>query len=356
MSRYDRQICLPELGAAGQARLGEARVLVAGLGGLGSPVALYLAAAGVGTLGLADFDTVAAHNLHRQILHDGQTVGRTKLESALSRIGSLNPEIRLVAHADGVNAANAMALLADYDVVIDCADNFATRYLLNDAAVLARVPLVHGSVFQWEGQVTVFAPHLGGPCQRCLFPEPPAAGLVPGCGEAGVMGALCGVVGSAQAMEVIKLLTGVGRPLIGRVWRHDALTGESRVFRLARARECPVCGERATIREIEPARYAAMTCVTMTAAGEETDTLEGAICVVDVREPDETARGVMPGAKLIPLGELAARAEAEVPREGRVVIHCAKGGRSLKAVRQLRALGWGNVVSLRGGYDAWVSR
>jgi len=356
MNRYERQSRLPELGASGQSRLRAARVLVVGLGGLGSPVALYLAAAGVGTLGLADFDSVAEHNLQRQILHDTPAVGRPKLASAIARLAPLNPEVRLVSHHEGLTAANAAALFAGYDVALDCADNFATRYLANDAAALARVPLVHGSVFQWEGQVTVFAPHLGGPCYRCLHPEPPAAGLVPSCGEAGVIGALCGLVGTMQALEAIKLLTGVGEPLLGRLWQHDALAGTSRVLKFSRARACALCGSQPAITSLDPARYAAYACATPPSPApanddEETITADGAILLLDVREPSETALGTLPAARLLPLGQLAARAAAEVPRSGRVVVYCAKGGRSLRAVRQLRALGWTNVVSLRGGYD-----
>ncbi|MEY4490011.1 MAG: hypothetical protein RIQ79_2519 [Verrucomicrobiota bacterium] len=361
MNRYERQSCLPELGDAGQSRLRASRVLVIGLGGLGSPVALYLAAAGVGTLGLADFDSVAEHNLQRQILHDTPSVGGPKLASATARLTALNPEVRLIPHAEGITATNAAALLAGYDVVIDCADNFATRYLVNDAAVLAQVPLVHGSVFQWEGQVTVFAPHLGGPCYRCLHPEPPAAGLVPSCGEAGVMGALCGLVGTMQALEAIKLLAGVGEPLLGRLWQHDALAGTSRILKFSRANDCALCGSQPTITSLAPARYAACACATPpspapASADEETTTTDGAILLLDVREPSETALGVLPGARLLPLGELDARAAAEVPRSGRVVIYCAKGGRSLRAVRQLRASGWTNVVSLRAGYDGRAAR
>ncbi len=361
MNRYERQSCLPELGAAGQSRLRAARVLIIGLGGLGSPVALYLAAAGVGTLGLADFDSVAGHNLQRQILHDTPSVGAPKLASAMARLHALNPEIRLIPHPGGITAVNAAELVAGYDVVIDCTDNFATRYLANDAAVLARVPLVHGSVFQWEGQVTVFAPHLGGPCYRCLHPEPPAAGLVPSCGEAGVMGALCGLVGTMQAMEAIKLLAGIGEPLLGRLWQHDALSATSRVLTFSPDPACALCGASPSITSLDLARYDAYACACATppppapaTADEETTTTDGAAALIDVREPSETARGILSGAHRVPLGQLSACAAAVVPRLGRVVVYCAKGGRSLRAVRQLRALGWTNVFSLRGGYDGRV--
>ncbi len=356
MSRYSRQICLPELGPAGQARLAAGRVLIIGLGGLGSPVALYLAAAGVGTLGLADFDTVALHNLQRQILHDtpAATAATPKLASATARLSALNPEVHLIPHPEGLTPENAAALVAAYDVVVDCADNFATRYLAHDAAVLARVPLVHGSVYQWEGQVTVFAPHLGSPCYRCLHPEAPAPGLVPSCGEAGVIGALCGQVGTLQALETLKLLARIGEPLLGRLWQYDALAATTRTLRFAPDLACPLCGPAPTITHLDPARYAAPTCTAVASApaqpDEETNTPSGADFLLDVREPAETAAGTLPGAHLIPLAELAARAPSEIPRTGRLVVYCALGGRSLRAVRQLRTQGWPQAQSLQGGY------
>jgi adenylyltransferase/sulfurtransferase len=264
--------------------------------------------------------------------------------------------VRLIAHPEGLTPANAAALVAAYDVVVDCADNFATRYLAHDAAVLARVPLVHGSVYQWEGQVTVFAPHLGGPCYRCLHPEPPAPGLIPGCGEAGVIGALCGQVGTLQALETIKLLARIGEPLLGRLWHCDALAATTRTLRFTRSPACPLCGPAPTLTHLDPARYAAPSCTAVAAApaqpDEETSTPAGADFLLDVREPAETAVGTLPGAYLIPLTELAARAPAEVPRTGRLIVYCALGGRSLRAVRQLRSLGWPQAVSLRGGYTA----
>jgi sulfur-carrier protein adenylyltransferase/sulfurtransferase len=357
--RYSRQAILPELGAAGQARLRAGRVLVVGLGGLGSPVALYLTAAGVGTLGLADFDQVATHNLQRQILHDtpGAAAGLSKLASAEARLRALNPGVVLRAHATGLTPENAAQLVADYDVVVDAADNFATRYLLNDACVLAGRPLVHGSVFQFEGQVTVLSPHLGGPCLRCLYPAAPAEGLVPACGEAGVLGALCGVIGAAQALEALKLLVGMGVPLVGRWWHHDALAGAWRELRAARNSGCAVCGDHPTITRIEPTRYAP-TCAPAVATEDEevgSTALARAVLLVDVRAPDETSAGTLAGrgapVAMIPLAQLATRAETEVPQAGVVVVYCARGGRSLRAVRALRARGWANVRSLRGGYD-----
>jgi adenylyltransferase/sulfurtransferase len=353
MSRYRRQICLPEWGEEGQARLGRTRILVVGLGGLGSPAALYLAAAGVGTLGLADFDTVELSNLHRQILHDTESARsrQGKLESAERRLRALNPEVKLVPHSAGVTAENAAPLVGSYDIVVDGSDNFSTRYLLNDACALARVPLVHGSLYQFEGLMAVFAPHLGGPCYRCLHPEPPPTGAVPGCAEAGVLGALCGVVGSWQALAALRLAAGVGAPPLGKLTRYDALNDEWLTLRLARDPACPLCGDAPVITSIDAARYPGSAC-TPAAPDEETDTLAGADLVVDVREPAETATGTARGAHLIPLAQWETRAPVEVPRTGKVVVYCARGLRSLQAVRALRSRGWTNVVSLRGGFQA----
>lgn len=353
MSRYRRQICLPEWGEEGQAKLGRARILVVGLGGLGSPAALYLAAAGVGTLGLAEFDTVELSNLHRQILHDteGAHSRQGKLQSADRRLRALNPDVNLVPHSTGVTPDNAAALIRSYDIVVDGSDNFSTRYLLNDACALARVPLVHGSLYQFEGMMAVFAPHLGGPCYRCLHPEPPPAGTVPGCAEAGVLGALCGIVGSWQALAALRLAAAVGSPPLGKLTRYDALTDEWLTLRLARDPACPLCGDAPLITSIHAARYPGSSCAPAETE-EETDTLAGADLVVDVREPAETATGTAPGARLIPLGQWETRAPVEVPRTGRVVVYCARGLRSLHAVRALRTRGWVNVVSLRGGYQA----
>ena len=255
LARYSRHILLPGVGIEGQRKLAAARVLVVGAGGLGSPAALYLAAAGIGTIGIADFDKVEAHNLQRQILHDTPSVGRPKVESAAARLASLNPHIRVVPHPEGVTAANALALFSGYDIVVDGTDNFPTRYLNNDAAVLARRPLVYGSIFQFEGQVSVFDPARGAPCYRCLFPEPPPPGSVPNCGEAGVLGALCGTIGSLQALETIKLLLGIGEPLHGRLVAFDALSGRFRTIALRRDPACPLCGTAPSIRELRAETY-----------------------------------------------------------------------------------------------------
>jgi adenylyltransferase/sulfurtransferase len=257
LSRYSRQLLLPGVGVEGQARLRDARVLLIGLGGLGSPTALYLAAAGVGTLGLADPDNLELHNLHRQVLHDTIHIGTPKTISARERLAGLNPEIRLREHIDGFSAANARELAEEYDLIVDGADNFSTRYLANDVAVLARRPLVHGSIMRFEGQVAVFAPARGGPCYRCLFPEMPAPGEVPDCSEAGVFGALCGLIGSLMAMEALKLILNVGEPLIGRMMVYDALGATPRVIRLKADPHCPACGAQpdARIAALEPSLY-----------------------------------------------------------------------------------------------------
>ena len=256
LARYSRHLMLDQIGMAGQQRLAGGRVLIIGAGGLGSPVALYLAAGGVGTIGIADFDRVEEHNLQRQLLHDSDAVGQPKVASALRRLRLVNPHVHAVGHEAAVTAGNAAELVAQYDVVVDGSDTFATRYLVNDAAVLAKKPLVHGSIFRFEGQVAVFDPARGGPCYRCLFPEPPPAGSVPNCGEAGVLGALCGVIGSLQALEAMKLIAGFGEPLVGRLLAYDALNQTFRTLRVNRDPDCAVCGRNPTITALDPARYA----------------------------------------------------------------------------------------------------
>jgi molybdopterin/thiamine biosynthesis adenylyltransferase len=255
LARYSRHLLLEELGREGQLRLKASRMLVIGAGGLGSPAALYLAAAGVGTLGIADFDRVERHNLQRQLLHTDATVGQPKVRSAADQLARTNPHIRIHEHPLAVSEANALDLFSLYDVIIDGTDTFSVRYLNNDAAVLTQRTLVHGSIYKFEGSVSVFAPHLGGPCYRCLFPEPPAPGSVPNCGEAGVLGALCGVIGSLQALEAIKLCTGLGIPLVGRLLTFDALNASFRTLKIPRDPQCPVCGLAPSIRSLQPTRY-----------------------------------------------------------------------------------------------------
>ncbi len=371
LARYSRHILLPGVGVEGQRRLAAARVLVVGAGGLGSPAALYLAAAGVGTIGLADFDKVELHNLQRQILHDTASVGRPKTVSAAARLGALNPHSRVVTHGEGVTAANALGLFSAYDLVVDGTDNFPTRYLNNDAAVLARRPLVYGSIFQFEGQVSVLAPDRGAPCYRCLFPEPPAPGSVPNCGEAGVLGALCGTIGSLQALEALKLLLGIGEPLLGRLVVFDALGHRSRTVGLRRDPACPVCGTAPRITRLVPEDYA-FGCGHAAPASDplspfDGDTLPevdvgtaraelagGGALLLDVREPHEHALCRIAGSRLLPMRSVP-DALATLPRDRRLFVLCHHGSRSARVTGFLRANGFARATNVRGGIDAWAA-
>lgn len=361
-SRYSRHLIMPEVTIAGQRRLQAARVLCIGAGGLGSPAALYLAAAGIGTLGLIDPDKVDLSNLQRQILHGTADVGRPKLESARDRIAAANPNVRVQFHEGRFTSENAMAVVADYDVVVDGSDNFPTRYLSNDVCVFARKPNIYGSVFRFDGQTTVFAPHLGGPCYRCLFPEPPPAGTVPNCAEAGVLGVLPGVVGMLQAIEALKLILGLGDSLAGRLLHFDALKMKFREFNLRRDPECPVCGEHPTITE--PIDYEAF-CGAGASAPTNGVVREISVAelqrklsanesfvLLDVREPHEDEIARIDGARLLPLGELAARLE-EFQRGDEIVVHCHSGMRSAQAVQLLQEAGFTRAFNLAGGIDAW---
>jgi adenylyltransferase/sulfurtransferase len=378
-ARYSRHIILPEIGLEGQERLKAARVLVIGAGGLGSPVALYLAAAGVGTIGLADFDRVEAHNLQRQILHGTSDLGTPKTVSGRKRLADINPHVTVVEHAEGVRPENAVELFARYDLIVDGTDNFPTRYLNTDAAFFARRPLVYGSIFKFEGQATVFDPHAGTPCYRCLFPEPPPPGSVPNCGEAGVLGALCGVVGSIQAMEAIKRLAGVEGGLDGRLLVIDALGMQFRTLKLRKDPECPLCSARASIRSIDPARYAE-GCAPINHAADaganadapaspaetpadipfEVDVTEasrlagsGAAHILDVREPFELQICRVAGAAHIPMAQVPQQL-AQVPRDARVLVLCHHGGRSARVTQFLRQNGYDKVSNIAGGIDAWA--
>jgi len=357
--RYSRHMIMPEVGAEGQRRLNEARVLCIGAGGLGSPAALYLAAAGIGTLGLVDFDDVDLSNLQRQILHGTKDVGRKKLDSARDRLGDVNPSIKIETHECRLTSANAMQIVSNYDVVVDGSDNFPTRYLSNDVCVFAKKPNVYGSVFRFDGQTTVFAPHLGGPCYRCLFPEPPPPGSVPNCAQAGVLGVLPGIIGTIQANEAIKLILGVGESLIGRLLYVDALKMKFREFNLRRDPQCPVCGDSPTITKpidyeqfcgIEPAT--AIPTVSVRELKQKLDAREN-FQLVDVREPLEYEMANIDGAKLIPLGELPDRMK-ELDRERLTIVHCHTGQRSAQAVRILREAGFSNVFNLEGGIAKWA--
>jgi sulfur-carrier protein adenylyltransferase/sulfurtransferase len=358
--RYSRHLIMPEVGVEGQRRLNDARVLCIGAGGLGSPIALYLAAAGIGRIGLVDFDAVDLSNLQRQILHGTKDVGRSKLESARDRLRDLNPKIDVELHETRFASQNAVALVEPYDIVVDGCDNFPTRYLSSDVCVWARKPNIYGSVFRFEGQATVFAPHLGGPCYRCLFPDPPEPGTIPNCAEAGVLGVLPGMIGLVQAIEAIKLILGTGQSLVGRLLHFDALKMKFRELNLRRDPQCPVCGENPSI--FEPIDYE-MFCGARIEEEIPTISVRDLKRKIDAREPfrlldvreifeHEIAR--IDGAKLIPLREIGARAE-ELPREEQIIVHCHSGKRSAQAVRLLRERGFRNVYNLEGGIDAWSS-
>jgi molybdopterin/thiamine biosynthesis adenylyltransferase/rhodanese-related sulfurtransferase len=369
LHRYARHIALPEVGLEGQLRLKAARVLCVGAGGLGSPLALYLAAAGVGTIGIVDFDEVDTSNLQRQILHGTGDVGRHKLDSATDRLHDVNPHVEIVGHPERLTSENALEILKPYDVVVDGTDNFPTRYLVNDACVLLGTPNVYGSVFRWEGQVSVFATD-GGPCYRCLFREPPPPGLVPNCAEGGVLGVLPGIIGSMQATETIKLLLDEGVSLAGRLLIFDALEMTWREIALRRNQDCPVCGDVPTQTELID--YELFCGITSAAerSGDEVQDFEeldaasvAALLesetppyLIDVREPWEWAVSSLAerGARLIPLGELGDRL-GEVPQETQLVVYCRSGQRGQSAARQLVAAGYGPVTNLSGGLLAWVN-
>jgi molybdopterin/thiamine biosynthesis adenylyltransferase/rhodanese-related sulfurtransferase len=362
LQRYARHLILPGVELAGQQRLKAARVLVIGAGGLGSPVALYLAAAGVGTLGLVDFDVVDVTNLQRQLLHGTRDVGRPKLDSARDRIHDVNPHVHVEPHATKLTSANALEIIGGYDIVVDGTDNFATRYLVNDACVLLGKPNVYGSIFRFEGQASVFSTP-DGPCYRCLFPEPPPAGPVPSCAEGGVLGVLPGMIGTIQAAEALKLALGVGSSLAGRLLLVDALTMSIRTVTLRRDPACPACGTR-TITELID--YDAF-CGAPSMAEEPDDDevveitprelaarlLEAAdVDLIDVREPAEWSIAHLHGARLIPLGTLGA-ALGTLDRTREIIVMCRSGQRSASAARQLQAAGFRKVKNLAGGILRW---
>ena len=370
VQRYSRHLILPEVGLDGQRRLKAGRVLCVGAGGLGSPAALYLAAAGVGTVGIIDFDAVDASNLQRQILHSTADVGRPKLQSAREKLSALNPEVCIETHEATLTASNALALFKEYDVILDGTDNFATRYLVNDACVLLGKPNAYGSIFRFEGQASVFATK-GGPCYRCLYPEPPPPGLVPSCAEGGVLGVLPGVIGTIQATETIKLLLGGGKTLAGRLLLYDAWTMRFRELKLRRDVECPVCGDNPTVRElIDYEQFCGIAKPTAAAPSasalapefetsvEELKALRASgqpFVLVDVREPQEFQICRIPDSKLIPLGQLPARLNELSPDGPEIIVHCKSGVRSAKAVRLLREHGI-PARNLKGGILAWIDR
>ncbi len=364
--RYSRHLIMPEVGMQGQQRLKQGSVLLIGTGGLGSPLSLYLTAAGVGHIGLVDFDTVDESNLQRQIVHGTSTVGMPKIESARQRLHDLNPFVEITTYEAQVTSANALALMRPYDVIVDGTDNFPTRYLTNDACVLLGKPNVYGSIFRFEGQATVFYPQEGGPCYRCLYPEPPPPGLVPSCAEGGVFGVLPGVIGTIQATEVIKLLTGIGESLIGRLLRYDALEMRFREYKLRRDPSCPVCGNRPSITELID--YEAFCGITPPVSQGEAGTSEYEITplelvawlerddrpyLLDVRNPYEVEIASIPGTdKLIPVQELMRRVQ-ELDSAREIVIYCRSGARSGQAVEFLKSAGFRKVKNLVGGVLRW---
>ena len=365
VERYSRHLIMPEVGMDGQLKLKAASVLCIGAGGLGSPVAMYLAAAGVGRLGLVDFDVVDYSNLQRQIIHGTPDVGRSKLESARDTLVAINPEVAIDLHETALSSSNAFDVLGDYDIVVDGTDNFPTRYLVNDACVLLRKPNVFGSIFRFEGQASVFATKQG-PCYRCLYPEPPPPGLVPSCAEGGVLGILPGVVGTIQATETVKLIIGVGEPLINRFMIYDALRMKFRELKLRRDPECPVCGDRPTVTQLIDYEQFCGIAPTSPASDDSTsgddvtveelkffiDNNDG-VFLLDVREPQEHQICSIPGSVLIPLGELPNRI-SDLGGHEDVVVHCKSGVRSAKAVKILSDAGFKKVRNLSGGILRWI--
>jgi adenylyltransferase/sulfurtransferase len=364
LARYSRHLILPEVGIVGQQKLKAAKVLCVGTGGLGSPLALYLAAAGIGTLGLVDFDVVDASNLQRQIIHSTKDIGRKKLDSAEEKLTALNPALKVVKHDTMLSSANALDILKDYDIVADGTDNFPTRYLVNDACVLLGKPNVYGSIFRFEGQASVFATEEG-PCYRCLYPEPPPPGLVPSCAEGGVLGILPGLVGVIQATEVIKLILGNGSPLIGRLLLVDALNMRFRELKLRKNRECPVCGDHPTVTELIDYQN---FCGIVPETPQEANVKNGIpqitvkelkrridageeVQLIDVREPYEYQIAQI-GGKLIPQNDVPQRL-ADIDRDREVVVHCKSGGRSQRIAEFLKQSGYPRVVNVAGGILAW---
>jgi sulfur-carrier protein adenylyltransferase/sulfurtransferase len=365
--RYSRHLIMPEVGMEGQLKLKAAKVLLVGTGGLGSPMALYLTAAGVGTIGLVDFDVVDYTNLQRQVIHGTSDVGKPKIDSAIESMNEINPFVNVIRHEVALTSENAMDLVKDYDLVADGTDNFPTRYLVNDVCVLLNKPNVYGSIFRFEGQATIFAAE-GGPCYRCLYPEPPPPGLVPSCAEGGVLGILPGVVGLIQATEVVKLILGKGETLVGRLMLYDALNMKFRELKLRKSDECPICGPNRTIHKLID--YHQFCGVPQHAPEPETGVSENEIEVtalkarfdrgdkvnlIDVRETHEFQICRIPGSTLIPLGDLPKRV-SELNVADEVVVHCKSGMRSAKAAEFLRQAGFKRVLNVKGGILAWSDK
>jgi adenylyltransferase/sulfurtransferase len=365
--RYSRHLIMPEVGMDGQLKLKKASVLLVGAGGLGAPLGMYLAAAGIGRIGLVDFDVVDFTNLQRQIIHGTSDVGKRKIESAFETMADINPYVELIGHETALSSENALEIFKDYDIIVDGTDNFPTRYLVNDACVLLNKPNVYGSIFRFEGQATVFA-YEGGPCYRCLYPEPPPPGLVPSCAEGGVLGILPGVIGLIQATETVKLILGIGQTLVGRLMLYDALGMKFRELKLRKNPECPACGDHRTITKLidyvefcgvphqeAPAEaVAAMGDIEPTEVKTKLDRGDK-FQFIDVREPHEYQICRIPGATLIPLGELPKRV-GELDPDVELVAHCKSGARSAKAVDFLKQAGFKNARNMKGGILAWSDK
>jgi adenylyltransferase/sulfurtransferase len=369
IKRYSRHLIMPEVGVEGQRKLKAAKVLCIGAGGLGSPAAMYLAAAGIGTLGIVDYDVVDFSNLQRQILHGTPDVGRSKLQSAKDRLNALNPNVHIETYEEALTSANALRLFAPYDVILDGTDNFPTRYLVNDACVLSGKPNAYGSIFRFEGQASVFATK-DGPCYRCLYPEPPPPGLVPSCAEGGVFGVLPGIIGVIQATETIKLVLGAGEPLIGRFLIYDALRMRFRELKLRKDADCPVCGTHPTVtklidyeqfcgvapHQLAEAAKPATSADALTSRELKAELDRGEVLtIIDVREPQEYQINRVPGSVLIPLGDLPKR-YVELDPNANLVTQCKSGMRSAKAQEFLRSKGFTRVRNLTGGVLGWIDQ
>ncbi|MGN6576176.1 MAG: adenylyltransferase/sulfurtransferase MoeZ [Nocardioides sp.] len=372
--RYSRHLIIPDVGMDGQKRLKNAKVLVIGAGGLGSPALLYLAAAGVGTLGIAEFDEVDESNLQRQIIHGQSDIGKSKAQSAKESIAEANPLVNVVLHEERLDNDNVMGIFEQYDLIVDGTDNFATRYMVNDAAYFLGIPYVWGSIYRFDGQASVFAPKLvdDAPCYRCLYPEPPPPGMVPSCAEGGVLGVLCASIGSIQVNEAIKLLAGIGDPIVGKLMIYDALEMEYRKLKVRKDPNCALCGENPTVTELidydtfcgaisEEAADAAVDATISVATLEqwlkERDNGERDFVLVDVREPNEYEINKIPGSVLIPKGEfLNGNALTQLPADKQVVLHCKSGVRSAEALAVVKGAGYGDAVHVGGGVVAWVNQ
>ena len=369
--RYSRHLIIPDVGMDGQKRLKNAKVLCVGAGGLGSPSLMYLAAAGVGTLGIVEFDVVDESNLQRQIIHGQSDIGRSKAESARDSVREINPLITVNVHEERLDSSNVMELFAQYDLIVDGTDNFATRYLVNDACVLLGKPYVWGSIYRFDGQASVFWSEFG-PCYRCLYPEPPPPGMVPSCAEGGVLGVLCGTIGSLQVTEAIKVLTGIGDPLVGRLMVYDALDMVFRAVKVRKDPNCAVCSENATVTELidyeafcgtiseeaaEAARDSTISVLTLKDMLDARDRGEDDFLLIDVREPHERDIVEIPGSVLIPKGKFVdGSALTDLPQDKRIVLYCKVGGRSAEALAVAKGAGFADAIHVGGGVVAWVAQ